>query len=841
MLRRRGTAFLAALAPVVLLGIVGAPAASAALGGLTAFAIDGDTTGPDDWDDPPSAVLDLSVVDDACGNGVLDPDQLDGKLDDLDLDAPEVTPGNVVSKGDLCRVWTATQAVPDGAAGFHVILYGAWQRFSSNGEASMYWPLLGPAPGKADDVLVKFDDGSVTILQWDGDTWVTTSTPGPGVVDAAVDVPGDATFGEFALDVTALGLPGLADCPGYTSGEVLSQTGNDANAELQDYVGTGPVEVGACGSLLLTKVTVPADPGPSVTFGYEVSRDGGLDVRPGDVSVVGDLTVPDAPEVEVDGLLGGSDYTLSEPSLSAGWTNASMVCQVVDPATGVPATVDVSAGATFSLVPAQRTTCTLTNVAPPTLTIVKQAEPEDGTTFTFDATRAPADVLPSFTLTSGQSTTIPVAADDEVTVTEQATAGWSTEVSCVGDDEAVTGGASATVQVDPGEQIVCLFVNSGAVDPTRAALVVAKAAPRAAGATFDVTVAGPGADPGTVTLAPDDVDVQAVVTTPDAGGSTYTVTEASRSGWQLGALVCVGPGATTTDLATATATVVLEPGQVAACLYRNDRVAPAPIPPASLTVTKHTDPGGGPSFAFLGSGLSPRAFALTDGESQAFTGLSPGTYRVAEIPVPGWVAEGSCSNGDTVAGGRVEVTLRPGEQVTCDITNTKQASLTLTKVADPQTDQDFAFVVRHADAAPGTVLLDDDGDPTDDPENEHLPASLTAPAAPPGVWTVTETAVPGWSVSDLTCTGGTVLVVDPASRTATVSVAPGESASCVVTNTAVAGGPTTGPATGPTTGGSTGGVLASSGFAGWPLGLLSVLLISVGAVLKVVWGPRSVR
>lgn len=104
--------------------MVPVPNAQAALG-LTDFAIDGNTGGPNDWDELPPTILENATTPDACGNAVLDPDQLDGKLADLDLDAPNPTPGNVVGKGDLCRVWRATEAVADGAGGYQLILYGA--------------------------------------------------------------------------------------------------------------------------------------------------------------------------------------------------------------------------------------------------------------------------------------------------------------------------------------------------------------------------------------------------------------------------------------------------------------------------------------------------------------------------------------------------------------------------------------------------------------------------------------------------------------------------------------------------------------------------------------------
>lgn len=105
--------------------------------------------------------------------------------------------------------------------------------------------------------------------------------------------------------------------------------------------------------------------------------------------------------------------------------------------------------------------------------------------------------------------------------------------------------------------------------------------------------------------------------------------------------------------------------------------------------------------------------------------------------------------------------------------NDNDATITITKDAVPNSAQDFAFTTT------GTGLsafsLDDDADPT-------LPDTRSFVVAA-GNYTVTETAVSGWSLSALTCT-------DPTSnssgnigtRTATINAAVGETVSCTFTN-----------------------------------------------------------
>ena len=133
------------------------------------------------------------------------------------------------------------------------------------------------------------------------------------------------------------------------------------------------------------------------------------------------------------------------------------------------------------------------------------------------------------------------------------------------------------------------------------------------------------------------------------------------------------------------------------------------------------------------------------------------------------------------------VDLEAGDDVTCTFTNTKQVSLTITKVAQPQSPQDFAFSVGLNKIAPVQVLLDDDGDPTDDPDNGQLPNTITGSDLPPGFYTVSETPVAGWELTSLSCTR--TPTVPPANTSqpgvALIDLSPGDSAACTYSNTKV--------------------------------------------------------
>jgi hypothetical protein len=122
----------------------------------------------------------------------------------------------------------------------------------------------------------------------------------------------------------------------------------------------------------------------------------------------------------------------------------------------------------------------------------------------------------------------------------------------------------------------------------------------------------------------------------------------------------------------------------------------------------------------------------------------------------------------------------PGDAITCTYTNTKDASVRITKNAIPDGAQDFTFTGTGGGPAPwASFLLDDDADAT--LPNTRL---FIFPAALQGMKTMTESAVAGWDLTALSCTGGGGNTsVNLATRVATIGVDPGEVIECVYTNT----------------------------------------------------------
>ena len=177
--------------------------------------------------------------------------------------------------------------------------------------------------------------------------------------------------------------------------------------------------------------------------------------------------------------------------------------------------------------------------------------------------------------------------------------------------------------------------------------------------------------------------------------------------------------------------------------------------PASVTIVKQTNPStAGQSFPFTAAvtGLTP-AGNLTDfgnpqgpfslngagaGSSQTFS-VHPGTYTVTEGATAGWDLTGLTCTGDLNSSGvlgtsTASLDLSPGDSVTCTYTNTKEATLAVTKT------EGGGALTRSWDfrlTGPGSfsqTLTVSAGTPT-----------VTFGPVPPGTYTLCELNVPaGW-------------------------------------------------------------------------------------------------
>lgn len=203
---------------------------------------------------------------------------------------------------------------------------------------------------------------------------------------------------------------------------------------------------------------------------------------------------------------------------------------------------------------------------------------------------------------------------------------------------------------------------------------------------------------------------------------------------------------------------------------------------ASITVVLDTVPDAPQDFAFsvVCSTNACGDFTLDDDDDPARTRsvtgreVPPGTYTITQAAVPGWTLSSLvCDTGETVSlpNRRVTIDLATNEQVTCTFTN-RSPSITIVQDARPDADQDFAFTGCQG-AACGPFVLDDDTDPT-------RARSLSAVALAPGTYTITQSAVPGWSLASLVCDTGET--VDLGARRATITLGADEQVTCTFAN-----------------------------------------------------------
>ena len=278
-----------------------------------------------------------------------------------------------------------------------------------------------------------------------------------------------------------------------------------------------------------------------------------------------------------------------------------------------------------------------------------------------------------------------------------------------------------------------------------------------------VKVLVPGTDTGLFNLQIDSTTYAANVgnngtTGPVAvNAGTHTVGETAGTGTSLSNYDTAISG----DCA-ANGTVTLALAQNKTCTITNTRHG-------HIIVDKVTNPSGdSQSFNFTATGSGYANFSLTDAAAPNDQELSAGTYSVSETVPAGWDLTGaSCSDGSPVTA----ISLQAGETVTCTFTNTKRGHIIVDKVTNPSGDaQSFSF-----DASGGTSPA-------------YVDFNLTDAAAPndqtlkPGSYSVVEGTVAGWDLTGLTCNDANGSV-SPGTRTANITLDPGETVTCTFTNT----------------------------------------------------------
>ena len=280
-----------------------------------------------------------------------------------------------------------------------------------------------------------------------------------------------------------------------------------------------------------------------------------------------------------DGQLNDSGYTLTPNTYSVTETAATGWSMSSD---CISSNSDTETIDNISLQAGETVTCTFTNAQNASLTIVKDATPNDAQDFTFD---------PSANLNSDANFTLD---DDAGAVGENATysssmafsnlapgtyavseinlpAGWTlSSISCP--TATVTIGAAggfdpgdtgASVTLAAGQNITCTFTNR-----KHASVRIEKVSIGGIG-TFTFTNTIPT---GPTSLTTQTAGVAVGQTVSNVAPGTYTVTEVGPpAGWNFTSLNCTGGGPNTTTSGQ-TSTIGVDPGETINCTYTNTKV-----------------------------------------------------------------------------------------------------------------------------------------------------------------------------------------------------------------------------------------------------------------------------
>ncbi len=433
---------------------------------------------------------------------------------------------------------------------------------------------------------------------------------------------------------------------------------------------------------------------------------------------------------------GGNTYTVDE-DIPAGWVLRSLDCTVTKP-NGTSSSVggDTATGSVdVTLEPGDTGSCVYDNEELGSLTVVKQANPDDGTNFQFTAnSTSGTGVSPgNFQLGNGDSQTFSqLAAGTSVDVTEtvpvDAPNRWTlVSVTCTGNSVPVTrtpaDSPTVGVTVSAGEDVTCTYSDAKVQAAT---ITVNKTASPPDGTSFDFTVSGDqnGVLPAdqSFSLAPNGApQAKSFQVYPTVGGEQYTVEEIlagpQAQDWQLTRITCNKDGAAG---ATANPAVFdLQPGDSVSCQYVNRKNAQVEVLKAAPD---------DPSIQFpLNWGPDPLSggpFDLADGGSRSQFPLLGGSYFVEELtgdpnfPTDWYLAggapvcTGTATDPDYSRPSGANLVVADGENVSCTFTNFYDYRPAIQVVKDSNRDEVLSggeVIYTYAMTNTGNIDLEPDG------------------------------------------------------------------------------------------------------------------------------------
>ncbi len=539
----------------------------------------------------------------------------------------------------------------------------------------------------------------------------------------------------------------------YDQDTVVTLTANaDGDSDFAGWSGD------CSGANSTTTVTMDADKTCTATF----------NLKPGSIKVCKDVVPDDASlwDFTLSGPTPGTKDDLGDSQCHT-WSDRTSGDYTLSEATQAGYDTSVDCGAkgsdndhniTFTLNPGDDVTCTFTNVKQGTISIVKDAAPDDSQDFHFSGD------LGNFSLDDDSDPTLPNTATFQnqgpgtYSVSEVSIpVGWNlSSIVCNDPDGGTTtdlGTATANIDLDAGEGIVCTFTNTkhGTIS------IVKDAAPDDP-QDFDFS-----GDLGNFSLDDDsDPTLPNTATFQNQAPGTYSVSEVSiPAGWNLPSIVCNDPdGGTTTDLGTATANIDLDAGEGIVCTFTN-------IKHGTIVVEKQTSPDGAVgSFTFSGDA----AGTISDDGTIVVGNLQPGIYTATEAdPGPGFdLTAITCDDGNSsgdVGTRTATFNLEGDETVKCTFTNTQQRG---TIIVEKHTNPDGSWgSFTFSGHATGTIS--DNGQIV---VSDLLPGTYTATEADPS---------PEFELTAITCDDGNSSG-DVGTRMASFNLEADETVKCTFTN-----------------------------------------------------------
>ncbi|MGH6693454.1 MAG: prealbumin-like fold domain-containing protein, partial [Gammaproteobacteria bacterium] len=226
----------------------------------------------------------------------------------------------------------------------------------------------------------------------------------------------------------------------------------------------------------------------------------------------------------------------------------------------------------------------------------------------------------------------------------------------------------------------------------------------------------------------------------------YSVSETVPAGWELTSATCVSSIADTETPGN----LELDAAETITCTFTNTQQA-------KIIVEKTCEPADDPQeFSFVPSWTD--GFDLPCGGSEESGFLSPGSgYSVSETVPDGWALDSAtCDNADDPS----DITLDPGETVTCTFHNIKNGKIIIEKQTIPDgATQSFTF--------------------TGDVAGSLSDGQTAMEEVAPGNYSSTETVPDDWTLKGIVCDDDDSSGTD---ETANFVVAAGEEVKCTFTN-----------------------------------------------------------